>query len=73
MADAVLDNVVAQARALVAAVTSDDSGMMIGNQWVGGNGGLLSRETLKVADQLRLALDAHDQAVAQSEGEVEHG
>ena len=73
MADAVLDNVVAQARALVAAVTSVDSGMMIGNQWVGGNGGLLSRETLKVADQLRLALDAHDQAVAQSEGEVEHG
>jgi len=56
--------VVTQARALVAAVTADDSGMMLGNQWVGGNGGLLSRETLRVADPLRLALDAHDQCFA---------
>lgn len=57
-------DVIAQARTLVAAVTTDDSGRMIGNQWTGGNGGLLSRETLVVADQLRLALDAHDQAQA---------
>ena len=52
--------VVAQARALVAAVTQDDSGQLIGTIWVGGNGGMLSRETLRVADALRLALDVHD-------------
>jgi hypothetical protein len=72
--DLALDTVVATARALLGAVTSDDSGMLIGNQWVGGNGGLLSRDTLRVADQLRLALDAHDQAVAaQREVEVVNG
>ncbi len=57
-----LDNLLACSRALVAAVTSDDSGQLIGTQWVGGNGGLLSRETIRVTDQLRLALDAYDQS-----------
>ena len=70
----ILDNLIARSRALVAAVSSDDSGHLIGTQWVGGNGGLLSRETLRVADQLRLALDAHDQAVtAQPAGGPAHG
>lgn len=58
--------VIEQARALVAAVTTDDSGMMIGNVWMGSNGGLLSSETLMVADQLRIALDAHDHFLAAS-------
>jgi len=66
--------VISSARALVAAVVQDDCGQMIGTQWVGGNGGLLSRETLRAADQLRLAFDAYDQAVAaQREVEPENG
>lgn len=63
MADTVLESVIARARALVAAVTFDDSGAMVGGQWVGGHGGLLSRETLRATDRLRLALDAHDRSV----------
>lgn len=42
-----------QAQAVVDAVTLDDSGMMVGGIWVGGNGGLLSRDTLKAVDALR--------------------
>jgi hypothetical protein len=69
-----VERVITQARALVAAVVQDDCGQMVGNQFVGGNGGLLSRETLRVADQLRLAFDAYDQAVAaQPKSQVQHG
>ena len=71
MANPVLDDLLATARALLAAVVQDDSGQMIGTQWVGGNGGLLSRETLRVADQLRLALDAYDNPDQQETGEAE--
>lgn len=42
-----------QSAALVAAVTFDDSGMM----GKGGNGGLLSRDTIRAADELRLTLN----------------
>ena len=42
-----------QSKALVDAVTFDDSGMM----GKGGNGGLLSRETIHKADLLRLTLN----------------
>lgn len=52
-----LGNVLACAASLVAAVQFDDSGQLIGTQWVGGGGGLLSRDTLKAADALRNALD----------------
>ncbi len=45
-----------KAKALVDAVTLDDSGMLIGQVWVGGNGGLLSRDTIKAADELRKVL-----------------
>lgn len=51
---AVLRSLVAKARKLVEAVTFDDSGF----QGQGGNGGLLSRETIRAADELRLSLDA---------------
>ena len=71
MANPVLDDLLATARALLAAVVQDDSGQMIGTQWVGGNGGLLSRETLRVADQLRLALDAYDNPGRPETGEAE--
>lgn len=36
---------------------ADDTGTMVGKSWVGGNGGMLSRDTL-AADRLRMALDA---------------
>lgn len=57
MTDQILD-IRKRAKALVDAVQKDDCGMMIGQEWVGGNGGLLSRETLKAADDLRLSLAA---------------
>lgn len=38
---------------------------MIGQQWVGGNGGLLSRETIKAADRVRLALAQLDHFAAE--------
>jgi len=41
-----------QSKALVDAVTFDDSGVM----GKGGNGGLLSRDTIRKADNLRLTL-----------------
>lgn len=46
----------AKAKNLVEAVSSDDTGKLIGGQWVAGNGGLLSRATIAAADELRLEL-----------------
>lgn len=54
------DTVIAKARELLATVTYDSDGIMIGNQRQGGNGGLLSIDSIKAADQLRLALEALD-------------
>ena len=55
-----LEKVIAMARQLLAAVTYDSDGIMIGGQRQGGNGGLLSIDSIKAADQLRLALEALD-------------
>jgi hypothetical protein len=44
------------ARALLDAITFDDCGALVGGKFVGGNGGLISRETIKRADELRRAL-----------------
>lgn len=49
-----------KAKALVDAVQRDDTGSMVGNQWRGGNGGLLSRETLVAADDLRREIAAEE-------------
>ena len=57
-----IHDILSKARALVDAVAFDDNGKVIGTHLVGGNGGLLSRETIKTADALRLALSACDQA-----------
>ncbi len=54
--------VATEAKKLVDAVTGDDSGSMVAGQWVGGHGGLLTRETLLQNDRVRLALDALKQA-----------
>jgi len=45
-----------QAQKVVDAVTFDDSGSLIAGVWKGGNGGLLSRETLVEVDLLRRML-----------------
>lgn len=47
---------VAAAKALVDALSFDDNGAMIGGKWMGGNGGLISRETLQRSDALRVVL-----------------
>lgn len=60
-----LELIAKEANALADAVSHDDNGSMIGQQWVGGNGGLLSRDTIVQADRVRLALDAMKQAEAE--------
>lgn len=54
MAD--LKELIAHAEALVASVQRDDTGQLVGQIWMGGNGGLLSRETLAAADKLRTTI-----------------
>lgn len=49
---------VTKARILMEAVDFDNNGAMVAGQLVGGNGGLLSRDTIKAADELRKALPA---------------
>ncbi len=50
------DEIANAARALLDAITFDDCGAMVGGKFVGGNGGLISRETIRKADELRRAL-----------------
>lgn len=50
------------AKALLDAITFDDCGAMVGGKFVGGNGGLISRETIRKADELRRALIASEGA-----------
>ena len=52
-----LDDVIAKSRALLAAVDFDNNGNVVGMARMGGNGGLLSLDTTKAADALRLAFD----------------
>jgi len=44
------------AKAVVASISFDDSGVMVGHMFVGGKGGLLSRDTIKRSDELRRAI-----------------
>jgi hypothetical protein len=50
--------VVMAAKALIEALRFDDSG----NEGRGGNGGLLSRETIRKADELRIAIGRYERA-----------
>lgn len=59
-----LDSVTPLVRALVDRVRFDDSGV----DGRGGNGGLLSRETLRAADNLRIWLMRMDTASARHDG-----
>ena len=52
------DRLIKAAKALVAAVDFDMNGMMIGKVYQGGNGGLISRETIQKSDELRRAIAA---------------
>lgn len=61
MADLV-HSLVARAKALVNAVKNDECGVNVGGQFMGGNGGLLSLESIKAADALRLAIGAYEAA-----------
>lgn len=54
------ENVIAKARTLLNLIDFDNNGVVIGNQRQGGNGGLMSLDTIKAVDQLRLALDHLD-------------
>lgn len=53
-----MSGLMSDAQKVVDQVTRDDCGQMVGQIWMGGNGGLLSRETLKAVDKLRLTLMA---------------
>lgn len=50
------DPIVAKARALLDSVSFDNNGALVGNQFVGGEGGLISPKTIRAADELRKAL-----------------
>jgi hypothetical protein len=52
------------AKELVDSVSFDENGAMIGGKWMGGNGGLLSRETHQKADALRRVMDTFRKAPA---------
>ena len=56
MTAAQVDRLRKDARALVDAITDDESGSMVAGHWVGGHGGLLSRNTLARAEELRRTL-----------------
>lgn len=51
-----VDELADAGKALVDAITFDDSGAMIAGKYQGGNGGLISRETVVKADMLRRVL-----------------
>lgn len=48
-----LDRLRRLCRELIACIDHDNNGSLVGGQWMGGNGGLTSRETLKATDALR--------------------
>lgn len=56
----VAEAVIARARDLLERVIVDGRGMIVGGKLVGGNGGILSRETMISAEQLARALGDYD-------------
>lgn len=53
------DRLVEAAEALVNSVDFDNNGVMVGNVFKGGNGGMISLKTIRCADDLRKALDSY--------------
>ena len=64
-----LDRIIASVTELVASIARDENGELIGGHWIGGNGGLLSRESHAKADEVRRALES---LRAQSAPEPQH-
>lgn len=52
----IIGELIRTAREVVDALSFDENGAMIAGKWMGGNGGLISRETATKADALRRAL-----------------
>ena len=52
------DDFIALTRRFVEAVKFDEHGRIVAGRFVGGNGGLISRETLQLADEIEVALNA---------------
>lgn len=51
-----MSTITGKAKALLDAVDFDQHGRIVAGKYVGGNGGLISRETMEAADALRKAL-----------------
>lgn len=56
-----LSRLASAAQELVDSITFDDCGSMVAGKWMGGNGGLISRDTIAKADAVRRAIAARDQ------------
>jgi hypothetical protein len=56
------DRLIAAASELVDAISFDMNGKLIAGLWRGGNGGLISQETLAKADETRRAIAAIKEA-----------
>jgi hypothetical protein len=52
-----LNEFIAKVDALVQRIHKDEYGIQVGNVFVGGNGGMISRETLLALNELTVALD----------------
>jgi hypothetical protein len=66
--DETVTRLIAAAKALADSVSFDDNGTMIGSKWIGGNGGLISRDTIVKADAVRRAVAAFDNEAQSAEG-----
>lgn len=58
--DANVTRLIAAAKDLTDAVSFDDNGRMLAGKWQGGNGGLISRDTITKADAVRRAVAAFE-------------
>lgn len=58
--DANVTRLIAAAKDLADAVSFDDNGRMLAGKWQGGNGGLISRDTITKADAVRRAVAAFE-------------
>ncbi|WP_217577362.1 hypothetical protein [Mesorhizobium sp. GbtcB19] len=68
--DEAVARLISAAKALAESVSFDDSGRMIGGKWHGGNGGLISRDTITKADAVRRAIAARQ---SELEKEIPNG
>jgi hypothetical protein len=54
-----IENVIKAAEELLESIQFDDHGMMVGHKWQGGNGGMISTNTIRKADELRRAINRY--------------